>query len=245
MFDIDETAIPAGALTVESPLLKESFSKLSAAVIAIAATGRSVEFALPITRQLELKHESIVANGALIIDSQSGEVKWHRLLSESQMEEVINICKPYAYQMWVAGDEMDSIRTAAEQEARSTAAAFLMDVSADDANEVQSRLLEIKDTYVYLAPAWSGRKNRFDVSIGHIGANKLNALLELYDRYSLDSSQMVGIGDGINDIQLFEAVSHKVAVANADPELIEIADEVVSSMKNDGLTEIVRRFHHL
>jgi hydroxymethylpyrimidine pyrophosphatase-like HAD family hydrolase len=60
--------------------------------------------------------------------------------------------------------------------------------------------------------------------------------------YAIDASKMIGVGDGLNDLELFEAVGYRIAVANADPQLIEQADEVVSSQADDGLAEVARRF---
>lgn len=245
VFDIDGTAVPNGAASVESVALKESFRKLPAAVIAIAATGRSPEFALPITKELSLKHESIVANGALIVDSGNGEIRWHRLLSEKQLAQIIEVCSEYDYRFWVTGDDIDDDRPASYKQPKIAAAAFLTNVPVEDAHDVRERLLQIIGVNAYLAPAWSGEENHFDVSIGHIEASKSRALAELYERYSLKPEEMMGIGDGINDIELFEAVGHKIAVANANPRLIELADEVVPSQEEDGMIEIVRRFRRV
>lgn len=53
---------------------------------------------------------------------------------------------------------------------------------------------------------------------------------------------MIGIGDGISNQGLIEAVGHRVAVANTHPQLIEKADEVEASQEDGGLAEIARRF---
>lgn len=243
VFDIDKTAVPNGAQSVESFVLREAFSQLPDEVIAIAATGRSPEFALPITQALNLKHESVVANGALIVDSQSGEPWWKRLLSVDQLASIIAVSRPHDYRLWLTGDPKDEYRTAAQQQARDTAGAFITDVPAEIAHDIHARLIEIPEVNAYLSPAWGGGENHFDINIGHTEARKHNALEALFGKYAIDGSKMIGVGDGINDVELFSVVGHKVAVANAHPQLIELADEVVSSQEDDGLAEIVRRFH--
>ena len=242
VFDIDKTAVPNGALTVESEALKDAFAALPEEVIAIAATGRSLEFALPITQALNLKHESVVANGALIVDSQTGASSWERLLSASQVASILEVCRPHDYGLYLSGDEPGSIRAASEQSVRITAAAFLTKVPAKVAHDVHAQILEIPGVSAYLSPAWGGAEDTFDINMGNIEAKKHNALNVLYGKYAINASKMIGVGDGLNDLELFEAVGYKIAVANAHPLLIEQADEVVSSQEDDGLAEVVRRF---
>jgi HAD superfamily hydrolase (TIGR01484 family) len=243
VFDIDMTAVPNGAQTVESEHLKAAFAGLPEDTIAIAATGRTPEVALPITQALNLQHESVVANGALIVDSQTGEVSWQRILSQKQVDLVIKSCLPYDFQLYLGGDGLDSYRTAKEQQPRAVASAYLKAVPDELAHSIRDQLVSIDDVDAYLSPAWGGVKGAFDLNIGHTEAKKHNALLELYSRYGIEPSEMIGVGDGINDVELFSVVGHKVAVANADPRLMALADEVVASQEDDGLAEVVARFH--
>lgn len=48
---------------------------------------------------------------------------------------------------------------------------------------------------------------------------------------------MIGIGDGANDIHLFNAVGLKVAMGNAVPSLKEKADIVIGHVTDDGLAQ--------
>lgn len=243
VFDLDKTAIPNGALTVESQGLIRAFSDLPEDVIAIAATGRVPEIALTITRALGLKHDSVVANGALIVDSQTGEHWWERLLTEDKVMQITSIGKSYNYRMFLAGDDLSVHLTANEQTPRTVSAVFFNDVPMDDAEKIREQVLGIDGVNCYLSPAYGGGINEYDINIGNIEAQKHVALEVLFGKYAVNGSQMIGIGDGINDVELFSVVGHKVAVANAHPQLIELADEVVSSQEDDGLAEVVRRFH--
>ncbi len=243
VFDIDKTAVPNGATTVESAVLREAFVSLPQDVIAIAATGRALEFALPITRALNLRHESVVANGALVVDSQTGKAWRKSLLSKDQVAAIIEVHKPYSYPFFLTGDEADNYRIITEQVPKPLSAAFINDVPAEDAHDIREMLVAIPGVNAYLSPSWSGGDNEFDINIGHVNARKHNALEALFGKYAIDSSKMIGVGDGINDLELFDAVGHRIAVANAHPQLIEAADEIVASQEEDGLAEVVRRFH--
>jgi len=52
----------------------------------------------------------------------------------------------------------------------------------------------------------------------------------------------MAIGDGINDVDLLQAVGMPVAVANAIPEAKAVAKAVVSSNDEDGVAEAIEWF---
>lgn len=97
VFDIDETIVPNGALRIESKAVVDVFAGLPSDVIAIAATGRKHSSAFPIIKPLNLKHDSVIANGAQIINSSSGEITYSQNLSLEQVKLINNICKTLKY----------------------------------------------------------------------------------------------------------------------------------------------------
>jgi len=54
-------------------------------------------------------------------------------------------------------------------------------------------------------------------------------------------NEILGVGDGLNDIELLETVGFSAIVSNADPELKEIAKCVASKPSGAGFSEIVER----
>jgi|GEM_PF-5597886 len=59
---------------------------------------------------------------------------------------------------------------------------------------------------------------------------------------NIDPASVIGIGDGENDIGLFEAVGLKLAMGNAVPELKAIADEVIPSLDENGVAWAIDRY---
>lgn len=64
----------------------------------------------------------------------------------------------------------------------------------------------------------------------------------LSDYYNIPSSEIIAIGDNLNDIPLLECAGLKVAVGNAREELKEIADEVTLSNDEGGVGEIIEKY---
>ncbi len=53
--------------------------------------------------------------------------------------------------------------------------------------------------------------------------------------------EIIGVGDGDNDLPLFDSVGLKVAVANATDKLKSLADEVVAEADKDGLADVIQK----
>jgi hydroxymethylpyrimidine pyrophosphatase-like HAD family hydrolase len=80
------------------------------------------------------------------------------------------------------------------------------------------------------------------LDIFNAGTNKGKALFMVSRRYGFDMANAMAIGDGINDVDLLQAVGMPVAVGNAVPEAKAVAKVVVSGNDEDGVAEAIERF---
>ena len=71
------------------------------------------------------------------------------------------------------------------------------------------------------------------------GVHKGEALVGLCGAIGVPLDEVVVIGDNHNDVFMFGLGGLSVAVANAVPELIEIADKVTASCRDDGVAELL------
>ena len=78
------------------------------------------------------------------------------------------------------------------------------------------------------------------ISVTKQGINKGSAILRLCEILSLDTSDVMMVGDGLNDLDAFEVVGHSVAMGNAHQDLINSSDYVVRSVQEDGLVEALK-----
>jgi len=79
------------------------------------------------------------------------------------------------------------------------------------------------------------------VEVSAAGVNKAAALAELCDERAIESRDVIAFGDHLNDLPMLAWAGHAVAVANAHPEVIEIADEVTASNDEDGVALVLER----
>lgn len=67
------------------------------------------------------------------------------------------------------------------------------------------------------------------------GVDKQKAVEFVLDYLAIAKEDAIAFGDGDNDLPMFEAVSYKVAMANATDKLKAAADEVTDDADNDGI----------
>ena len=68
-------------------------------------------------------------------------------------------------------------------------------------------------------------------------ANKRDSLRTLCERMDVPLEQTIAFGDDIIDIDMLETSGRGVAVANANPEVLKIADEVCPANNDDGVAQ--------
>ena len=72
--------------------------------------------------------------------------------------------------------------------------------------------------------------------------NKWTAIENLITRLGIDKSEVIAIGDNINDIQMIENAGLGVAMENGSPVLKDLADEIAPSNDNDGVACIIKKY---
>ncbi|HVF05322.1 MAG TPA: HAD family hydrolase [Frankiaceae bacterium] len=83
------------------------------------------------------------------------------------------------------------------------------------------------------------------VEISAPGVTKAAALADLAADHGLRADDAVAFGDMPNDVPMLRWAGHAVAVANAHPDALAVADEVTASNDDDGVALVLERlFDH-
>ncbi|HEV7949926.1 MAG TPA: Cof-type HAD-IIB family hydrolase [Glaciihabitans sp.] len=73
------------------------------------------------------------------------------------------------------------------------------------------------------------------------GVNKGSTILQLLDQLGLSASSAIGIGDSSNDIEMLQVCGVGIAMGNATDAIKAHADEVTTSVLDDGVWNAFRR----
>jgi len=79
------------------------------------------------------------------------------------------------------------------------------------------------------------------VEISAAGVSKAAALAELCADYGVVPDEVVAFGDYPNDLPMLEWAGYAVAVANAHPDVLRVADEIAASNADDGVALVLER----
>ncbi|GAA2064336.1 HAD family hydrolase [Streptomyces albiaxialis] len=74
-----------------------------------------------------------------------------------------------------------------------------------------------------------------------LGLNKARGLSLAARRLGVHASDTVAFGDMPNDIPMFAWAERGIAMRNAHPELLSVADEVTGSNEDDGIAQVLER----
>lgn len=244
IFDLDGTAVDSPRQKLPSQRLKRAVKRLQSSHRLCVATGRPWSYARPIIEALELSEPCIVSAGTQIYHPVSGRILWQNNLPDNALRDVIRTLKNHKplretnckvlfddfdeHQHFNGGLAVEELE--APGQAYFVAAMFVPDGVAYGVQAELSAITGINCTLtVAQAPGCK------DVHITSSGASKEHAVARLLQIMGLEASDAVGIGDGHNDLHLFNAVSHRVAMDNAVDELKMRAHHTIGHVREDGL----------
>jgi Cof subfamily protein (haloacid dehalogenase superfamily) len=112
-------------------------------------------------------------------------------------------------------------------------------------------VIKILDLYVLpidviLIPPrfWQPREGElvpYVVDISSINVSKRRAIEVLCEYLGVEQGQTVGVGDGLNDIDMFEGVGYKIAMGNAAKEIKNMADMITTSNNESGAARALNK----
>lgn len=82
----------------------------------------------------------------------------------------------------------------------------------------------------------------FNIECNPKGINKASGLREVCKLYGINMSEVVAIGDSLNDVAMIREAGLGVAMGNAQEEVKKIADIVTATNDEDGVARVIQNF---
>lgn len=79
-----------------------------------------------------------------------------------------------------------------------------------------------------------------NLEINPLGVNKATGIKQVCELLGLDMSQVVAVGDSLNDLAVIQQAGLGVAMGNAQQTVKDEADLVVASNNENGIVEVIR-----
>lgn len=238
IFDLDGTIFPNKKNGVPSEQLSGLINKIKDKVFICAATGRRVYECRHIFKMLGLTSPCIILGGTQIIDPVSEKVLWEKLISVEVVANILETARQFNYFLLMSNESIES--PASEKIVKGPEnIIYIMNVKEQDTDRMLDKLKQISEVIALPVPSYSPAC--FDIHITHKGATKKQALEVLFEMLNVKKKEVIGFGDGDNDLPIFEAVGYKVAMDNASQELKDMADLVAPSAEEDGVAQVLKK----
>ncbi|MBZ5202219.1 HAD family phosphatase [Planomicrobium chinense] len=254
--DLDGTLLTDDLMI--SPATVTAIQKaVEAGTIVTIATGRMFSSAKRIALQLNLNVPLITYQGALIKDVNEKEVWYERTVPPGIAQKLIEISRKKKLHLQIY--QNDILYSAVENDkliAYAEAVKVPYQIEPDLIKLVQkdvTKLLFIEEPDVldhlqnelqilFGESAHIAKSKKHYLEITHPEANKGSALLYLAKKLGIERTEIIGIGDNFNDIELIEAAGLGVAMGNAVMAVKDKADYTTFSNNEEGVLHVIEKF---
>jgi len=223
-------------------------------VVVTLATGRMFRSALPYARQLGLDLPLITYQGALVKNSESGEVLYSRPVPAELAGSVLAAIRPNGYHLQVYYQDqlcMERLTPEGEHYSRMAGVAVTLVPELERFCPEPTKILvinwreELLDQLAEQLRRELGERvhitksKPYYLEVLHPEATKGRALQVLAEHFGVPREEVMAIGDSFNDIEMLEYAGLGVAMGNARPEVKSRADYVAPDNEADGVAAVL------
>jgi hydroxymethylpyrimidine pyrophosphatase-like HAD family hydrolase len=242
IFDLDGTAVPSRIDGLPSPALCRAIRAAPSFVRFCAATGRSWQHAKGPVGVLQLKDPCVISGGTQIIDPLSEEILWQLPLPKQAVTLVKDVAVTFQKRLAYVNEltVTEPLPGAVHPPKGLINTIYMFEIQPEELAAVLARLRAIEELHAAPTQSWL-TPDVTDLHITHSQATKEQAVVQLLRLLELPKARVAGVGDGHNDLHLFAAVGHKIAMGNAVPELKRQADLVIEPITRNGLARYIEQ----
>lgn len=201
------------------------------------ATGRPVREALAYAEQLQLDAPLVINNGSEVWRTPN-DLHIRHEISPNLIERIFGVIRAYGddvhYWAHTVGGQIDNTNF------------------PDQLHLVQWLQVAVRtDNTVYLREIHNelASWNTFEISNSHItniecnaqGISKASGVLEVCSLLGIQMSEVIAMGDSLNDIPMLRTAGLGVAMGNAQDKVKEIADEIAPTNYEDGVAAMIKK----
>jgi Cof subfamily protein (haloacid dehalogenase superfamily) len=241
-----------------TPRSVEAVHQLHDAGILFAVTsGRPPRGMAMLVEPLALATPIAAFNGGLVVEPDLDVVQ-ERVVRRDLVAPTIELMESFELSVWVYRGADWLVRDPdgphVDREAHTVQFGPTVVDSFDGIDDGIAKLVGVSDDYTAVATAADAAREKLggDVSasrsqpyyldVTHPQANKGHVVRFLSERYGIAEAEIATIGDGPNDVLMFERSGLSIAMGNADPEVQRAATHVTATNDEDGFAEAVERF---
>lgn len=220
------------------------------------ATGRMFRSAVPYAEELGLNLPLITYQGALVKNSRSGEVLYHRPVPRELVEPVVEVIRSFGYHLQMYhNDELCMEKLTPEGEDYSRLAGVgitlvkdlklycpqptkipVVNYQEDKLDRLAEVLEEGFGSRLYVT-----KSKPYYLEVMHPHATKGRALQVVAEHFGVPREEVVAIGDSFNDLDMIRYAGLGVVMGNAREDIKRHADYVTRANDDEGVAEVLEQ----
>ncbi|MUG71100.1 Cof-type HAD-IIB family hydrolase [Paenibacillus validus] len=229
-------------LTEEKTISAETRAAILAAedagIKVVFATGRGIQNALPYAVELGLTSPLVTVNGGEVWKAP-GELLERHPMQADEVRRMHQLAIQYDTWYWAysVGDVFNK-------------------ETWDGVGDIDARTwlkfgyytenLEVLGTIRQQLESWDlfeiTNSHPCNIEMNPKGVNKASGLRRLCELYGFDMSQVIAMGDSLNDVSMIREAGLGVAMGNAQDEVKKLADTVTLTNEEHGVARIIREY---
>ena len=240
-------------------------------ITTIITTGRQYGFVEDLYKKYNCSFGDyvIASNGAIIKNVKTGDYINKDILNKEEIETLNRICQEEGLDFIIIYDEknaymerkdgitpkskiqkdkiyVDNIIELLEKNENIETNIVVMGA---EKNELNNAIKKVERNIIWdYSPISEYRKKDEEVDIREYyfdvmkkGVNKKNAIKKVMDKFGANHDEIIVIGDGGNDLPMFEYAKLKIAMENGSDALKQKADYITDTNNNDGVAKAIKK----
>ncbi|WP_318503575.1 Cof-type HAD-IIB family hydrolase [Bacillus sp. T3] len=203
-------------------------------VYVICSTGRSILTSRDHVVDLGLNSYHITVNGSEIWD-QKGELLHRKGVPTDHIQWMYNLALKYQTKFWATATNKVWRREMPQDIENHSWLKFGFEIPEEEIR--QTILLHLKEKAELFEISNSSPVN---IEVNAKGVNKSIAIEQVCDRLGLVMSEVMAVGDSINDLAMIQSAGIGVAMGNAQETVKNKADWVTFTNNEDGVAHAIR-----
>jgi len=209
---------------------------VDAGVHVCLSTGRAFVSALPYAEQLGLETPMITVNGSEVWRAPH-EIYRRSLMDPMLVRKMYELAKED--DIWFWAYSLDKVHKQDNWDGDVAGREWLkFGYHTEDDDLRHKLLLQLQD----MGGLEITNSSPHNLEINPLGVNKASGIKEVCQLLGIDMSQVIAVGDSLNDLAAIQQVGLGVAMGNAQETVRQEADVVVASNNEDGIAEVIQKY---
>ncbi|WP_281889377.1 Cof-type HAD-IIB family hydrolase [Paenibacillus sp. YYML68] len=211
---------------------------VAAGITVMFATGRGIHSALPYAEELGLTSPLVTVNGSEVWKAPGELLERHRMDVEDirSMRQLVLDDEPWYWAYSTEGVfNRDNWHEIKDEEALVW---MKLGYYTEDAKKLASLREQLEATGRYAIT----NSHPCNIEMNPKGVSKASGLHRVCELLGIDMSQVIAMGDSLNDETMIREAGLGVAMGNAQDEVKSFADVVTLTNEEDGVAHIIRKY---